>query len=215
MNVAGFRRGDFADDRSRVDAPALIVVCNRRFDRLLGEHRTVDFDWRQAVERFDNRLVGEFERLGDRLALDEVGRHRACCNRRAATEGLKLHVGDDAVVDLDVHLHDIAAFCVADLADAVRVLYLTHVVRVHKVFHYLGGVFHCHTRYLLNPILCSVYRASASMVQVYPFFVQYSEFAYFDFHVFGKARKQFVFQYLHPVAPRMSWFFIVCVSVKT
>ena len=46
---------------------------------------------------------------------------------------LNLHVGYHAVLHLDIHLHNVAALGVADLADAVGVIHLADVARVLKM----------------------------------------------------------------------------------
>ena len=111
----------------------------------------------QTVQRLGNRLVGQLESFFEALALYHLGRHRAGRDCRAAAEGLELDVLNDAVVrNLEVNLHDVAALCVADLADAVRVLDLTDIARMGKMVKYLFTVLH--KIYLLfvqsNEILC-------------------------------------------------------------
>ena len=103
----------------------------------------------QSAERFHDLLVRDGRGLLQRLALDHLRGHGAGGDSAAAAEGLKFHVLDLIVLDLEVHLHDVAAFCVADLADAVRVGDLADIARVHEVIHY-GFRIKCHDRFLLT-----------------------------------------------------------------
>ena len=50
------------------DAVFIIVILHGRLDRLLGEHGAVDLLGRETVERFNDRLVGQRQRLGDGFA---------------------------------------------------------------------------------------------------------------------------------------------------
>ena len=98
---------------------------------------------RQTVQSLSNGLVGQLERFLQALALYHLGSHRAGCDCRAAAEGLELNVLDDAVVrHLEVNLHNIAALCVADLADTVCVLNLANIARMRKVVEHLFTVLH-------------------------------------------------------------------------
>ena len=94
----------------------------------------------KSAQRIDDVLVCHIESLFDRLALDHLSCHRARGNRAAAAEGLKLHVFNFIVLDLEIHLHDVAAFGVADLTDAIGVGKLAHVARMGEMLHYLFAV---------------------------------------------------------------------------
>ena len=62
------------------------------------------------------------------LALDKFRCHAAGCNSRTAAESLEANVLNNAViVDFQEHLHDIAAFRIADHADAVCILDFAHI----------------------------------------------------------------------------------------
>ena len=102
----------------------------------------------KSAQRIDNILVCHIESLFDRLALNHLSCHRARGNRAAAAEGLKLHVFNFIVLDLEIHLHDVAALGVADFAHAVRVLDASHISRVHEVIHHNIGI-KCHSLVLL------------------------------------------------------------------
>ena len=52
-------------------------------------------------------------------------------------------IGDDAVIDLYIHLHDVAAFCVADFTYAVRIVHLADIAGILKMIHYLIAI-KCH-----------------------------------------------------------------------
>ena len=83
------------------------------------------------------------------LALDHLGGHGTGGDGAAAAERLKLHVLDDVVLDLQIHLHNIAAFGVADLADTVRVFDRADIARVHEMIHD-GLCIKCHCNFLLT-----------------------------------------------------------------
>ena len=93
----------------------------------------MDLGGGKPIERLDNRLVRKLERVLDGGAFDHVGRHGACGDRCAAAERFKLRVLNHAVFDLQIHFHDIAAFRVADLADAVGIFNFTDIVRVGEM----------------------------------------------------------------------------------
>ena len=131
------------------DAFAVVVVLDGGAHGLLGQHAAVDLVRGQPVQRLDDRLVRERERLVDGLALDHLGGHGACGNGRAAAEGVELDVGDGAVfIHLDIHAHDVAALGIADLADAVGVVDLADVAGIAEMIHNFFTV-KCHD--LLSP----------------------------------------------------------------
>lgn len=134
--------GLLADDRLGVDALALVVVGKSGTYSLLCENGAVYLLRRKSLERFDNCLVGKAQSVVDRLALYHFGCDGRSCDRCAAAEGLELTIGDSLciVIDLDVHLHYIAALCVADLADTVCVFDFTNVSRVCEMVHYFIAV---------------------------------------------------------------------------
>ena len=102
----------------------------------------MNFHRRQTVERLNNRLVGQAQRLGDRFAFNHVGRHRACRNGGRTAVGVKLHVGDNPGVDFNIHFHNIAALGVADFADAVCIFDFADIVGVREMLQYFFTVFH-------------------------------------------------------------------------
>src|ERR1019366_8806992 len=95
----------------------LLVVADRRLDRVLGEDRAVNLYRRQA-QLADDVGVLDGERFVDRLALEPLGRQARARDRRPAPEALELGVVDDAGrrIDLHLQLHDIAALGRADQA---------------------------------------------------------------------------------------------------
>ena len=93
-----------------------------------------------AVERFGDSLVGERHRILDTLTFDQLRCHRAGRDRAGAAEGLELDVRDDLVIYFQIHFHDIAAFSIADLADAVRVLDDADILRIQKMLHYFFAI---------------------------------------------------------------------------
>src|ERR1700678_2024720 len=108
--------------RSRFDslcrfrlALLLLPVAQRRLDRILRQHRTVNFHGRQS-QFTDNIRVLDRKSFFYRLALDPLGRERRTRNRRPAAERLELRFFNDARgrVDLHLQLHDVAAFRRAD-----------------------------------------------------------------------------------------------------
>ena len=74
------------------------------------------------------------------MSLDHFGVYRAGGNGRAAAVGLEFNVGDDVVLDLDIHFHDVAALGVTHLADSVGIGDLTDIAGVCEVFHNLFGI---------------------------------------------------------------------------
>src|ERR1017187_5631058 len=85
------------------------IVGDGALDGVLGQHRTVNLDRRQA-QLFDNLGVLDRHGLIDRHALDPFRGQRRRRNGRAAAEGLELGVLDHAV------LADLAAFFISSLA---------------------------------------------------------------------------------------------------
>src|SRR5262249_22929276 len=73
--------------RLAVDSLLLLVIRNRRLDRVLGQHRAVDLDGRQA-QLVDDVGVLDRQRLVDGLALQPFRREARARNRRPATERL-------------------------------------------------------------------------------------------------------------------------------
>ena len=122
-----------------------VPVGNSGLHRLLRQDGTVDLYRRQAVQGLHHRLIGKLQRLAEGLAFNHIGSNGAGCNRGGAAEGLELDVLNDLIVtDLQIHPHNIAAFGVADLANAVGVVKDADVVGVSKVLHYFFAVFHSH-----------------------------------------------------------------------
>ena len=122
------------------NAVLVVVVLDGGLDRFLCQNRAVELVGGQSVQSLDHRLVGQFKGLTHRLALDQFGSHGAGGNCAAAAEGLELGVGNDVIVDLQIHLHNISALGVTHLADAVRIGDLTHIAGVAEVVHYLFTV---------------------------------------------------------------------------
>ena len=118
----------------------VVIVLDGGADGLLRQHGAVNLVRGQAVQRFYHRLVGEGQGVLHLLALDELGGHGAGGDGAAAAESLKLHVYDDAVLDFEVHFHDVAALGVAHLAHAVGVGDVAHIAGVAEVVHDLFTV---------------------------------------------------------------------------
>ena len=55
------------------------------------------------------------------MALDHLGGDGAGGDGGAAAEGFELDIGDGIAIDLEVHLHDIAAAGIAYLAHAIGI----------------------------------------------------------------------------------------------
>ena len=70
-------------------------------------------------------------RLLHRLALHEHGRHRARGDGGAAAEGLELHVGDDAILDLR-YIFIISPQVGLPTSPTRRVRYFSHVSRISE-----------------------------------------------------------------------------------
>ena len=97
----------------------------------------------QAVQRFCHSLVGQLHGVLHRLSLDHLGGHGGGRDGAAAAEGLKFHIINDIVLDLQINLHDIAAFGVANFADTVGILNHAHIPGMGKVIHNFFTV-QCH-----------------------------------------------------------------------
>src|SRR5688500_17413934 len=84
-----------------------LVVGERRLDRVLGQHRTVDLHRRQLQLVHDVRVL-DLGRLVHALALEPLGGQARRRDGAAAPEGLELGVLDEASpeVHLDLALHD-------------------------------------------------------------------------------------------------------------
>ena len=107
-------------------------------DRFLCEQRTVYFYRRKSVKCLHNCFVGNFKRLLDSLALYQLGCHTAGRNCRATAKRLEFcFLNDTVVIDIEIHTHDISAFCVTNGSHTARVLDLSNVSRIIKMVHYL------------------------------------------------------------------------------
>ena len=122
------------------DVVLVEVVLQGRLHRLLRQDRAVELVGGEPVQGLHHGLVGQLHHLFDGLALDHLRGHGAGGDGAAAAEGGELGVGDDAVVDLQKDLHDVAALGVAHLAHAVRVLDDAHVPGVQKMIHHFFAV---------------------------------------------------------------------------
>jgi hypothetical protein len=79
-----------------LDTVLVPVIVDRGLDRVLGEHRAVDLDRREA-ELLDDLGVADLLALVEALALEPLGREAGRRDRRAAPEALELGVLDLAV----------------------------------------------------------------------------------------------------------------------
>ena len=75
----------------------------------------------KSVQGLGNGLIGQLGHLGEGLALDHLRSHGAGGDGAATAEGLKLHILDHVVLDLQIHLHNVPAAGVALGAHAVGV----------------------------------------------------------------------------------------------
>jgi len=98
---------------------------------------------RQTVQRFGHRLVRYPFSLCQRLTFNHLRNHTAGGNSRSAAECLEFDILDDVTLDLQEDLHDVAAGSVADLTHTIRILDLTNIPGIFKVFHYFFAV-HAH-----------------------------------------------------------------------
>ena len=105
-------------------------------------------DRRQSVKCFSYRQISQFQRFLDRLAFSKLCCHTAGSDSRTAAKSLETDIGNDIVFDFNKNLHDIAAFCIAYLADAVGIGHNTHITGIHKMIHYFFTV--CHKLHLLS-----------------------------------------------------------------
>ena len=110
-----------------VDALAGVIVGQRRFYGLLGQHTAVDLGGRQTVQCLHNGAVGQGKRLVDGVALDHFGGDGTGGDGGAAAKRFEFYIGNGISIDFKIHLHDIAAAGVSYLANAVRVCDLSHI----------------------------------------------------------------------------------------
>src|SRR5260221_7811997 len=134
-------------DRPCRDPLLLLPVGDGRLDGVLRQHRAVDLHGRQR-QLLGDLLVGDLDRLVDRLALHPLGDERRRGDGRSAPESLELRVLDLAVVG-DAHLqpHHIAARGRADEAGPdvrVALVHRPHVARVLVVVQHFVAVCHVH-----------------------------------------------------------------------
>src|SRR5512147_1433741 len=95
----------------------LLVIGQRCFNRVFGQHGTVNLDRRQVQLLHDVRIFNLLSFI-DRLALEPFSCEAGASNGRATAEGLELGVHDGVALDLDLQLHYVAAFRCADHARA-------------------------------------------------------------------------------------------------
>ena len=95
---------------------------------------------RKTVQSLRYRLIGKCFHFTHRLPLDQFCRHGAGGNGTSAAEGFKFHILNDVVLDLQVHLHDIAAFGISDLSDAVGIFDNSYIPRIAEMIHYFFAV---------------------------------------------------------------------------
>ena len=61
------------------------------------------------------------------------------------SKGFEFCINDFAILNLQIYLHDIAAFHIADLSNAACVFNFAYISWVHKMIHYLFAIFHFKT----------------------------------------------------------------------
>ena len=138
-----------ADDGLGINALTAIVIAQGGLHGLLGQNAAMHLDGGQTVQRFHHSLVGQLQGLFNALALDQLGGHAGGGNGGAAAEGQELHVLDDAVLDLQVHTHDVAALGVAHFAHAVGVRQFAHIAGMGEMIHNFFTIHACHVETLL------------------------------------------------------------------
>ena len=91
----------------------------------------MDLYRRQTIQSLHNRLVGQGQSLSDGLTLNHIGSNGAGGDGGSTAEGLELHVLDDLIIiDLQVHLHNIAALGIAYFAYTVSIFNLAYISRI-------------------------------------------------------------------------------------
>ena len=133
--MAGFTLTDIPYDRGGINPLPVVIIGQGRLDSLLCQYGAVDFCWGKPVQRFYYRFVGQFQRVLNRFPLDHVGGNRAGGNGSTAAKGFKLHIGDGATLDFQIHLHNIAALGVSYLTDAIGIGKFAHIVGIGEVLH--------------------------------------------------------------------------------
>jgi len=96
----------------------LLVITDGGLDGILGKHRAVQLDWRQA-QLLGYLRVPDGSRLLQAHSLHSLRHVRRAGNGRTTAKSLELDIRDDAlVVDPDLELHDVTAGGSADQAGA-------------------------------------------------------------------------------------------------
>ena len=112
---------------------------------LLLQAENSELDRRKSVECFHNGFVGYFQSFLDGFSFYQLGCHTAGCNCGAAAEGFEFAVLNDAViVDVKIHSHDIAAFCISNGTYTACVLNFSYISRMLEMIHYFFTV-HCYS----------------------------------------------------------------------
>src|SRR5438477_1775848 len=144
----------------RLDCHALLLfpIRDRRLDRVLRQHRAVDF-YRRQRELLRDLGVLDRHRLVHRLSLHPLGDERRGSDRRSAPESLELRVLDLAVIaDLHLQPHHVPAGGRADEPGPdVRVVLVQrpYVSRVLVVIQDLVAVRHFVSLLSLGTINCN------------------------------------------------------------
>ena len=89
----------------------------------------------KTVQCLRNSGVGHSQCLFDGLALYYLSCHRRGSDGRTAAKGLEPDICDNAMVNFEIHFHDVAAHWIAYGTNSVRILNDPHIPRMIKMVH--------------------------------------------------------------------------------
>jgi hypothetical protein len=96
----------------------------------------VHLDWRQSIQGFGNRAIGDPFSFFQGFTLDHFGNHAAGGDSRGTAKSPEFYVLDDIIGYFDFNMHYIAAGRVANLADPAGLVNLTDIAGIHEMVHH-------------------------------------------------------------------------------
>ena len=119
-------------------------------DCFLSKQGAVYFYRGKAVKSLHNRFICHLQGLLNGFALHKLCSHTAGCHCGAAAEGFEFTVPDDSVlINIQIHSHNVSAFCIAYGSDTAGAFNLSYISRVLKMVHYFFAVHN-----LFSSIIC-------------------------------------------------------------
>ena len=136
------------DGMSQTLALRSVEDFNRRLDCFLCEDGTVYLNRRESFQRLYHGRIGQSQCLINGFPFYQFCRHGGCCDGRAASKGFEFHIGNDIILHLDKHLHDVSALGITYCSHTVRVGDLAHISRMAEMIHYFFTVQHIYSYFL-------------------------------------------------------------------